>query len=80
MHGIFQEDIDTAVRAAPAIPIRSAAGTWSILKYSEPGYWVRGHADPLLPCPVSPTMWMPPLVQFVVQQPKMSWPRRHSKY
>lgn len=64
---MFQEDTDAAVTATPAIPITSAARTWSILKYSEPGYGVTEHTDPFFLGPVSSTMWLPPLVQLVVQ-------------
>lgn len=49
---MFQEDTDAAVTATPAIPITSAARTWSILKYSEPGYGVTEHADPFFLCPL----------------------------
>lgn len=64
MHSIFQED--TEVRASPAIPIASAIRSLPILKYSEPGYWVTEQADLLFLSSISSTLWLSPLVQFLV--------------
>lgn len=67
MHSVFQEDTDTEVRASPAIPIALAIRPLSILKYSEPGYWATEQADLLYLSSISSTLWLSPLVQFVVR-------------